>query len=275
LLGKIGCSVYVNGRSAPFWEFCLTLPDKEDGGKKHDGPKRTCTTAVEAKIAALDLFRKLMVQIAYQRAGVRLEALLPPLSDAERQRITDAHLRSENERDARRAAEQRAREEAAERRRREEQCRRETAEAMAEVEAARRQKEEASQQAAAKHTLASCRRIFAVRPEIAQDLAQRIDDFGSDERAWGEALQRTKTGSFLQDFTIIRRPEVNLTGRCTVYYKDGDWKIAVFLPFDLVPHWHREGYDCADALAASRVVARSKLAAWTRGVLQPSDDGLA
>ena len=272
LLGKIGCSVYVNGRSAPYWELCLTLPDQENGSRKHEGPKRTCTTAVEAKIAALDIFRKEMVQMAYKRASVQLEVLLPPITDAERQRITDAHLRAENEQDARRAAEQRAREEAAERRRGEEEQQREIAQQAARAEAARQRREEAAQEAAAKQTLAACRRILAMRPEIAQDLAQRTDDFGSDERAWGEAFQRTKTGSFMQDFTIIRRPEMSLSGRCTVYYKHGDWKIAVFLPFDLVPHWHREGYDCADALAASRVVARSKLAAWTRGVLQPSYD---
>lgn len=158
LLGKIGCSVYINGRSAPFWEFCLTLPDKEDGSKKYDGPRRTCTTAVEGKIAALESFRNRMVRFAYDRARVQLEALLPLLTDAERRRIADAHLRSENEHDARRAAEQRAREEA-ECRRQQEERQRGIAEQIARTEAARQRNEEAvraaEKTAARKHSLAA------------------------------------------------------------------------------------------------------------------------
>ena len=93
LLGHVACSIYTNPHYAPFWELFVTLPDVEQGSKKYPGLRQTCRTAVEAKVAALDIFRKEMTRLTYERAGMQPEPEPPPPNAALRQQIADDHVR--------------------------------------------------------------------------------------------------------------------------------------------------------------------------------------
>lgn len=257
LLGKIGCSVYINGHSTPYWELSLTLPDEEDGSKKYYGPKRTCPTAVEAKIAALDIFRKEMVRIAYERAGISLEVLLPPLTAADRQKIADAHLRAENERDARRVAEQRAFEEEQRRREREEQL----------VEQLQNhappQPPAPTATKTAKLNLDDYRRqlrTLGPSPQAALQLGMVVAVAGIRG-----LFRQTSTGNYTAVAHVEGAPV-----RCNVFRRpDETWSIGVFAPFDLIHPWSAQSFPTADeALEAAPRVYHAKIVEWARAVLK-------
>ncbi len=276
LLGKVGCAIYINGRSAPFWELQLSLPDDEEGSRTYYGPKRACQAAVEAKIAALDIFRKEMVRIAYERAGVELQPLPLPTNEIERWQIADAHLCAENERDARRAIEQRASEEREKQRQLDGRRRAEAADQQRQQEQAER--EHAAQQAALRQREAAAQEIE--QRQLAQEELQR---FRQHLQRFPKPADILKTAI---DFALLNWQDrfhcVENTGnytarfkvedeavRCTVFRKDGEWRIGVFTPFNLVCSWHNAGYSRAEkALDAARQVFRDKMTQWAGKVLQ-------
>ena len=97
LLGRVACTIYDDG---PFWNFHLLLPDLKTGSKKYLGPKRKCQTPIEAKIDALELFRKEMTRLAYEMAGLAPEDIPPPSTESERKAVADFHNRMEVRRKA-------------------------------------------------------------------------------------------------------------------------------------------------------------------------------
>jgi hypothetical protein len=272
LLGHVACSIYTNPHYAPFWELFVTLPDVEQGSKKYPGPRQTCRTAVEAKVAALDIFRKEMTRLTYERAGMQPEPEPPPPNAALRQQIADDHVRAEAERLARAdaaqmafEARQRQAEFAAQQRADAEEYARRIAEVEAEADERRRKTAVEERIAAQVQALTDLQWHLQGLPNAAQSLQDAINQVCADEWLWPYHFHRVAaTGNYTARFAIE-----TACIRCTIYYHDKGWHVGIFAPGGKEKPWHDESYDSETAaITAARHVFRCKLSRWAKQILE-------
>ena len=269
IFGPVRCSVHQRPCDGQFWELFLILPDRELGARRYDGSHATWTNAWDAKIEALEIFRREMTRLAYEHTALEPEPPPLPPNDIERRQVKDAHDRAEAQHAARFEAAQR---EAAETQRRRlvqeqyrasETLRRERLEKQRRQEAEdKRQRDEDARREAAetrKQEVVFYRKLLRSLPDPLQRLQDAIDNLPG---VWSEKFNMLRTGSLQAQFEIESIP-----ASCTIWSQDGKWRVGVFAPFDYLYPW-RLRYDTVDdAIDASRGVFRIKMLEWAQRVL--------
>lgn len=261
ILGRIGCKIYTNEHYAPFWELYLTLPDVELGSKKYPGPNQTCRTAIEAKVAALDIFRKEMTRLVYEHAGLDPEPSPPSPDDDTRKQIADAHCRADAEREARAVAERLA----AEQRQKQREWESQLLEQLQNLATpAAPQPPPPKPAKAAKLNLQEYRQYLRTQlpsPRAALLLGVTVAVLGIR----GLFHQVKDSGNYTAVAHIESAPM-----RCTVFRQSNEtWKVGVFAPFNLIEPWSAQSFLTADeALEAAARIFRAKMMEWMQAVLK-------